>query len=228
MTNPLEDYTIPLDIIDLENGDISKLDSIIEKFANARISPSAYIQKFTALIHMEEAANTKHLETFKLKNVQIASHSNTCSRQIYKFSHGDYQKYYRAWKNKTIETFTAKPNGTELDLVVSGQIQQVDTHYILLKVLEGAATLVAWSGGFNITFNINRKVYQLQHNALKWIKEHNLFSILIDNPQYELTWPQKPETECRYLIFHKTSFQTNLCISIIITNIFQVCNSVTN
>ncbi|XP_055307474.1 putative helicase mov-10-B.1 [Sitodiplosis mosellana] len=149
----LEQYAIPPAIIDLElnDDDTSKFESIRENFGDARISSNVYIEKFSTLIHMEEAANSKHLATFDLQNVQISIHSRTSPIQLFKFSHGDYQKYYRAWRRGTIVAFTAKPTGSEVDT--------------------------------------------LQHNALKWIKEHNLFSILIGNPRYELTSPQKLDSE---------------------------------
>lgn len=205
-----EQYAIPPAIIDLalNYDDTSKLPkSIHENLSDARISSNVYIEKFSTLIHMEEAANSKHLATFDLKNVQISIHSRTGHSQLFKFCHGDYHKYYRAWRKGTIDAFIVKSSESEVDTVISGQIYQIDTYYILFKVLEGFEELVCLFGSeahfFNITFNINRIVYQLQHNALKWIKEHNLFSILIDNPRYELTSFQKLESEYRYVISEK-------------------------
>lgn len=40
------------------------------------------------------------------------------------------------------------------------------------------------SDAYSITFEINRTGFQLQHNALKFIKKHSLFDILINNPLY--------------------------------------------
>lgn len=43
-----------------------------------------------------------------------------------------------------------------------------------------------WSNEtYDILFEINRTVYQLQHNALNFIKKHHLFEILINNPMYQ-------------------------------------------
>lgn len=38
---------------------------------------------------------------------------------------------------------------------------------------------------YDIAFETNRIVYQLQHNALDYVKKHKLFSILIDSPIYQ-------------------------------------------
>lgn len=199
----LEEYEIPPDILDLEfNDNHSRLKSIQENFHESRTSLDAYIGKFSALIHMEEAANSKHLAGFDLKNVQLSLHSHP--DKMFKFSHGDYQKYYRAWRKGTIDAFTAKKNGSQVETLISGKIFKIDTHYILFKVDDGFEDLVCWFSGeaqlFKVSFNINRIVYQLQHNALMWIKEHGLFSILIDNPRYERTSTQKPEGEFRFVI----------------------------
>lgn len=37
---------------------------------------------------------------------------------------------------------------------------------------------------YSINFELNRTGFQLQHNALKFVKEHRLFNILINNPLY--------------------------------------------
>lgn len=37
---------------------------------------------------------------------------------------------------------------------------------------------------YNITFEVNQLVFQLQHNALNFIRQHHLFDIFINNPQY--------------------------------------------
>lgn len=38
---------------------------------------------------------------------------------------------------------------------------------------------------YNVNFELNRLPYQLQHYALHFMEEHNLFSLLIDNPKYD-------------------------------------------
>lgn len=36
---------------------------------------------------------------------------------------------------------------------------------------------------FNIHFQLNRTSFQMQHNALDYVKKHKLFDILINNPK---------------------------------------------
>lgn len=38
---------------------------------------------------------------------------------------------------------------------------------------------------YDITFHTNRLAFQLQHESLKWMKDHNLFEVLIKNPEYK-------------------------------------------
>lgn len=187
----LEPYEIPTNIKDLEfEDDASKITAIARNFHNAQTDSMAYIEKFTALIHMEEAANSKHLATFDLKNVQISLHSRP--QQTYKVAHSNNSKFYQAWRKKKIDSFILNPIACQTDAVISGRVSYVDTHYILLNIVEGFEELFSWSSHtfYNISFTINRIVYQLQHNALKWFKEHKLFTILIHNSRFE----QKPES----------------------------------
>lgn len=46
---------------------------------------------------------------------------------------------------------------------------------------------------YNIEFFINRLPFQLQHEALKWVTNHNLFDVLINNAEYQRSTPHKEE-----------------------------------
>lgn len=48
--------------------------NIVQK---ARIEENSYIEAFTAMVHMDEAANSKQLEKFDLENIQIELYSRT-------------------------------------------------------------------------------------------------------------------------------------------------------
>lgn len=37
---------------------------------------------------------------------------------------------------------------------------------------------------FDISFHLNRMSYQIQHRALEFVEDHNIHSILINNPKY--------------------------------------------
>lgn len=38
---------------------------------------------------------------------------------------------------------------------------------------------------YDISFSTNRVTYQLQHEALKYMRHHRLFDLLINNPEYK-------------------------------------------
>lgn len=69
-------YEIPDDIRSIEfDNDSTKLEyfkSIIQK---ARTQENSYIEAFTAMIQMEEVANSMSLRTFVIENVQLDLHS---------------------------------------------------------------------------------------------------------------------------------------------------------
>lgn len=48
---------------------------------------------------------------------------------------------------------------------------------------------------YDLTFETNRIVYQLQHSALEFIEKHEIFNILINHPDYyrqiEDRWPSR-------------------------------------
>lgn len=199
----LESYEIPSDIQNLElHGDTSKLNDFKKIFNEARSNGASYFDAFSTLIYMEESANTKCLTAYNLRNVKIEHHVD----KTFKINYDNDQNYYKAWKRGTIDAFTMNPIGMHFDATIAGQISQVESQCILLKISEGFEVLLSCHGNeaqfFDINFHINRNVYQLQHNTLKWFKEHNLFSILIDNPQLDCnvlipSQIQKPEYEFR-------------------------------
>lgn len=65
---------------------------------------------------------------------------------------------------------------------LNGKIKRRESEKIFVELWP--AKLWSYDEGYDIFFEINRMVYQLQHNALNFIKEHRLFSILINNPSY--------------------------------------------
>lgn len=206
----LDEYAIPPIIQNLEfNGDKSSLSCFEEKIRETRTNQKAYIDAFTALIHMEEAANSTHLTAYDFKYVEIELHSRIS--KLFKVNHANYggniQNYYKAWEKGTIDAFTVIPIASHLNITISGQISKVDSQYIYLKVVDGFSDLLYCQKNdgqhFNVFFNINRTVYQLQHNALKWFEKHNLFSLLIENPRYDGTFCLKPECGYKYVYCYK-------------------------
>lgn len=65
---------------------------------------------------------------------------------------------------------------------MNGKIKRRESEKIFVDIFPARE----WSRfeSYDIFFEINRTGYQLQHNALDFIKKHRLFTILINNPMY--------------------------------------------
>lgn len=90
-------------------------------------------------------------------------------------------------KRITVAPFDALRTAT-IEFIVSGEIQKYDQSHLYILVeneYEKLFNLNEDGITFIINFSTNPTTSQMQHNALKLIKSHNLFPILIKNPQYE-------------------------------------------
>lgn len=81
-----------------------------------------------------------------------------------------------------------EPIGVEKSNGIDGRIVNCDKKFIYIKIVEGFEYFTILNKGpfqfFNINFHMNQTTYQLQLEALEFIKEHQLFEILIDNVLY--------------------------------------------
>lgn len=88
-----------------------------------------------------------------------------------------------------IDHFTLQSShGCHPQIMVSGQIKNCDKEFIYVEIVEADVSLLQSCCDrqyFDISFHMKRIGYQLQHRALKYMKKHNLHSILINNKQYE-------------------------------------------
>lgn len=77
-------------------------------------------------------------------------------------------------------------NEIDEDRTAIAQIVRHDTKRIFIKIIDGAAYFQStyYYKEFNITFLMNGTIFQLQHNALKWMQRHSLFSLLIDRSRF--------------------------------------------
>lgn len=92
---------------------------------------------------------------------------------------------YKGFNQSIIKGFTLKPskNGKT---IISGKIKSCNKVWIFLEIDKKDISYLRnnCDQKYDIRFEINRTAFQMQHNALKLIKEHNLFPILINNPKY--------------------------------------------
>lgn len=77
----------------------------------------------------------------------------------------------------------------------------VDKKTLKLKVDEGFDDMMRTyynldykHQNYDVTFYSNRLVFQLQHQVLKWLKNHDLFNVLIQNPEYKM-FPNRQNRE---------------------------------
>lgn len=105
-------------------------------------------------------------------------------------------KLAEAVDESILDHFTLKPSETSKEveptkyqIIISGLIKGSNKDFIFVEVDEGFGHLLnnCSKQTYDIFFNINRMPFRLQHNALEWIKKHNLFNILINNPIYDIS-----------------------------------------
>lgn len=87
-----------------------------------------------------------------------------------------------------------------------------DDHFIYLRISNQYDELGQRSRD-GITVNIefctnNRNTYAVQHTAMRFIIDHELFDILINNPKYEMVHDEVPQIDVNKYIFHCSSVDT--------------------
>lgn len=96
----------------------------------------------------------------------------------------------RAFNESVLEHFIIKPITAtrEPETVICGRISLCVENVVYIQITEGITELFPWNEEdfqrFDIIFIKNRTSFQLQHNALDYVKEYNLFPILINHPKY--------------------------------------------
>lgn len=138
---------------------------------------------------------------------------------------------------KLLRHFTLSMKGSVCARVcVSGEIySQLRTTYIDVRISGGNDVLQIikenYSNAvFDISFHSNRSTFQLQHNALNWMEKHELFSLIIKNPLYDITAEKtfNYEPGCGNKIFHcAQTRELNYEQKIAMFNIVNKNNSVT-
>lgn len=111
------------------------------------------------------------------------------------------EKIKSAFNESLIDYFTLQSSvGYKPVIEASGRIKRVDKNYIYIQFGENSSENGSDRSAcrkidlirkhcekqyFDITFNINRTSYQLQHRALNYLERHKLHPILIDNKRYD-------------------------------------------
>lgn len=83
--------------------------------------------------------------------------------------------------DKQLSRFTLKSKSS---VQLNGKIKRRESETIFVELYPA----YNWrcDDVYDVYFQVNRNVYQLQHNALNFIKKHRLFPILIKNHQFNI------------------------------------------
>lgn len=83
----LRPYKIPINIRNIEfNGDESEFKILKSSIQDqVRMDQASYISAFTAMIHLEEASESKRISKFNIENVRLTLQSS--KDQIYKIGY---------------------------------------------------------------------------------------------------------------------------------------------
>lgn len=108
------------------------------------------------------------------------------NRFVYKIYLQETMPNYSAFETAGLKEFTIKHRSS--DMLYSGQMNGWDDSNLFIEILDGFEMLMSCfhEEFFDVNFTINRSTFQLQHNAISWMKKHDLFSVLINNPLYDI------------------------------------------
>lgn len=104
-----------------------------------------------------------------------------------------------AVEESILDSFTLKPvfsdeekssSRIRTNVSIYGQIKGINKDFIYIEINDQYFADYVKENcrrrSFDIYFQLNIMTFQLQHNALKWMRLHNLFDQLINNPKYSL------------------------------------------
>lgn len=179
----LEAFEIPDEIRDIEfHNDTTKFKYFNEILQKARTEENHYVAAFTAMIQMDEAANSKHVEKLDFKNVPLF----LCSRIEQKFYIESKERNNLKAYNET-DGFTIRKSSSKAFLG-AGYVTECRGNKVIFKITQGLTDILSSyneeSTYFDLKFFTNSLVYQVLHNALYWFKKHKLFDVLNDE-QYD-------------------------------------------
>ncbi|XP_037036186.1 putative helicase mov-10-B.2 isoform X2 [Bradysia coprophila] len=178
----LEEFPMSTSILDVErnannsvhfNEMFTKWISQKEMF---RASEESYIGAYKQMVFFEEAADTIKTKAFNLTTVYL---NRTEEDEYYMKITPGSEELCAAIDDKQLDRFTLKSESSEKS--VDGKILRREADRLYVDLFTKYFRI---DDCYNLFFQVNRMNYQLQHNALQFIAEHRLFSILINNPSY--------------------------------------------
>ncbi|XP_031626698.1 putative helicase mov-10-B.2 isoform X2 [Contarinia nasturtii] len=172
-----------------------------------RLSHVNYKKAYATMIYLEEATQSKFMAQFNQKSIKL---EQIGFKKIFRIKiEKRITKMVEAVDENILDHFTLKPIKTSRifnkNISIPGSIKGCNKKYIFVKIDEDGFDYLRrhckWTF-FDISFHMNRTIFQLQHNALEWIEDHQLFSLLIKNPTYDV---KQRVTSHHYLETYKFS-----------------------
>lgn len=81
--NQFAQHDIPEELREMADGDMTHFEKYEKYVAEAPSSPDAYFEAFTAIVHLEELADSTRLKKFNLYGVHIyATDDSECTYKI--------------------------------------------------------------------------------------------------------------------------------------------------
>lgn len=94
-----------------------------------------------------------------------------------------------AVEESAVDCFTLKPSNPLISCVpMAGHIKTCNKDFIFIEITEREHCnyiLNHPDRSFDIFFHVNRVTFQLQHYALDWMAEHQLFNLFVNSPKYD-------------------------------------------
>lgn len=92
-------------------------------------------------------------------------------------------------EESAVDCFTLKPFNDRIHCpIISGQVKTCNKEFIFVEIteLDHCTYLLKHPDRvYDIFFHVNRVIFQLQHNALDWIMNHQLFHLFVNSPEYD-------------------------------------------
>lgn len=113
-----------------------------------------------------------------------------------------------AVEESAVDCFTLKPSNPLIGCgLIAGQIKTCNKEFIFVEITERDHCMYLSKHPdrcYDIFFHVNRVTFQLQHYALEWIANHQLFNIFVNSSDYDCdasnfnVRAEPPDTEENY------------------------------
>lgn len=92
------------------------------------------------------------------------------------------EKIDDAINENLLDQFILKENERSRPPLIQGQIKGNNKEFIFLEINENDVPHINTTAMYAIEFQLNRLPFQVQHLALNYVAEHDLFKNFINNP----------------------------------------------